>query len=242
MIQGEEIPARSANNYDIHVPQSPNPEWQSRCLNITHALASLPTATTVQTCRATPLRPMRMPPDEAEVLSFASGARIIGVKFPTKYQGEWCVGWADHSFGAIPVEAIRLDPPMKSDIRSRGSSTMKAVARWKFSVKDKGWEGGWLSFGKGETITNIGCKSCFLFCPTLPFFPSPFPPSSLSLFSLFWYSPPPERRPRSNNNMCVCLCVYRVSSRSLVLVGYDLKGQIGNIPAVTYRARHVDAD
>lgn len=107
---------------------------------------------------------MRRPPDGAEVVAFAAGARILGIEFPDKYQGEWCLGWADHECGLLPTEAIRLDPPRRNDVRSQGSSTMKAVARWKFSVKeakDKGGGGGggeWLSFSKGEVITNIGCE------------------------------------------------------------------------------------
>lgn len=69
-------------------------------------------------------------------------------------------------YGLISFDALRLVPPRRSDIRSHGSSTMKAVARWKFSGKEqqqqqqqysKG-EAEWLSFAKGEVITNIGCE------------------------------------------------------------------------------------
>lgn len=33
---------------------------------------------------------------------------------------------------------------------------MRAVARWKFSARGKSGE--WLSFSKGEVITDIGCE------------------------------------------------------------------------------------
>lgn len=36
---------------------------------------------------------------------------------------------------------------------------MRAVARWKFSARGKSSE--WLSFSKGEVITNIGCELKF---------------------------------------------------------------------------------
>lgn len=75
--------------------------------------------------------------------------------------GEWCLGWADHEHGLIPVDAVRLVPPRRSDFGSLEPSSLKAVARWRFSVKDsKENKGGmvWLSFGKGEMIANIGCE------------------------------------------------------------------------------------
>lgn len=115
-----------------------------------------------------------MAPDQADVLSFAVGAKLVGIVFPSRYQGLWCVGWADHAYGTIPVEAIQLDPPRKSDAMvnfmnrrsSGGSTSMKAVARWRFSVKEKEklWGGEWLSFSKGEVIVHIGCKSPRRFC------------------------------------------------------------------------------
>lgn len=153
-----------ANNYDLHFSRPPR---QSHLADSTRELTALPTATALQTCRPTPTFAMRRPPDGAEVVAFAAGARIVGIEFPEKYQGEWCFGWADHECGLLPTDAIRLDAPRRNDVRSRGSSTMKAVARWKFSVKetkDKGCGGGgdgvgeWLTFSKGEVIINIGCE------------------------------------------------------------------------------------
>lgn len=63
---------------------------------------------------------------------------------------------SDHQYAAFPAEAVKLDEPKKSDVRLQGSSGMRAVARWKLSVRGKSSE--WLSFNKGEIITNIGCE------------------------------------------------------------------------------------
>lgn len=138
-------------------------------------LGALPTATAVQTYRPTPTSSIKRPKDGREVLNFASGAKIHGVVFPVQYQGEWCLGWytwllvlcpcdtstdkidrSDHQYAAFPAETTKLDEPKKSEVRLQGSSGMRAVARWKFSVRGKSSE--WLSFNKGEIITNIGCE------------------------------------------------------------------------------------
>lgn len=63
---------------------------------------------------------------------------------------------SDHRYGAFPAEAIKLDDPVKSDILLQGSSSRRAMTRWKFSVHGRSSE--WLPFGKGEVITNIGCE------------------------------------------------------------------------------------
>lgn len=171
-------PPHLANNFDLYLPHAPK---IPHLATIARDVAALPTATALQTNRATPLRPLRMAPDRADVLSFAAGAKLVGIVFPSRYQGLWCVGWADHAYGAIPVEAIQLDPPAKSDAMahfldrrssggSGGSTGMKAVARWRFSVKEKEkllWGREWLSFGKGERIEHIGCKSHLHVCNDL---------------------------------------------------------------------------
>lgn len=154
VIEDEEIPHHLANNYDLHLP---NPPKRSPLVAVARELNALPTATALQTYRATP--------EQTDVLSFASGANLVGIKFPSRYQGQWCVGWADHTYGAIPTEAIQLDLPRKSDTMPKNwapsSSSMKAVARWRFSVKERerSWGGEWLSFNRGDAITSIGCKS-----------------------------------------------------------------------------------
>lgn len=63
---------------------------------------------------------------------------------------------SDHQYGAFPAEAIQLDEPKKDDTRLQGPSSMNVAAKWKFSARGKSSE--WLSFRKGEVITNIGCE------------------------------------------------------------------------------------
>lgn len=63
---------------------------------------------------------------------------------------------SDHQYAAFPAESVKLDEPKKNDMLLQGSSSMRAVARWKFSARGKSSE--WLSFSKGEIITNIGCE------------------------------------------------------------------------------------
>lgn len=157
------MPHQLANNYDLHFV---GPHRESRLARIARELTMLPTATAQQTCRPTAHFASR-PPDEAEVVSFAAGARILGIEYPRKYMGEWCLGWADHEHGLLPADAVRLDPPRRSDVRNLGSSSMKAVARWRFFAKgNNDMKGGmdWLSFGKGEVITNICCELIILLC------------------------------------------------------------------------------
>lgn len=155
IVESEQVPAQFANNYDLHFLEPPR---ASSLTNIMRDLTALPTATTLQTCRPSQPNTVRRPADGGEVLLFAAGSRILGIEFPEKYQGAWCVGWADHKHGLISAEAIRLDLPTKDKSRNQGSSSMQAVARWKFAVKDgKESKGGeWLSFSKGEVLNNIG--------------------------------------------------------------------------------------
>lgn len=63
---------------------------------------------------------------------------------------------SDHQYAAFPAETIKLDEPVKSSVRLQRLNSMCAVARWKFSVRGRSSE--WLSFSKGEAITNIGCE------------------------------------------------------------------------------------
>lgn len=156
VVQIEEMPSKLANNYDLHFWEQPR---ASNFTNIMRDLTALPTATTILTCRPSQLRTIKKPTDSREVLCFAAGARILGVQFSDKHQGIWCVGWANHQYGLILAEAIRLDLPRKDSRPYQGSSSMQAVARWRFAVKDSkdATDGGeWLSFSKGEILKNIG--------------------------------------------------------------------------------------
>ncbi|KAJ9148906.1 Sh3 domain-containing protein [Pleurostoma richardsiae] len=152
VIEGPEMPVRSRNNYDLWFT---NPPVASQMTHIAREISVHPTATAAETYRQTPIRGIRRPPDGHRVLQFAVGAKIVGIEFPPRYNGEWCTGWADNEWAVFPAETVRLEPPPKSQIRMQGASNMKAVARWKWSYKGKD-QGHWLKFDKGDTITGIG--------------------------------------------------------------------------------------
>lgn len=166
--QQQQLPPQLVNNYDLSFTEPPQ---SSPLAHIMRALTALPTATAVQTYRPSK---MAQRPAEGNVLAFAAGARILGVEFPERFQGEWCVGWADHEHGIIPAEALRINVPPGHVVRNQGSSSaMKAVARWKSTLarttkvgdsKKAGGGGEWLAFGKGEVITNIGWSHQEHFC------------------------------------------------------------------------------
>lgn len=144
VIQGEgHVPVnlRLISNYDLHFTEPPR---ISPLAHMMRDLTALPTATSVQTSQL----------NSTTRMIFAAGARIVGVEFPERYQGEWCLGWADHEHGLIAPAALHVDPPSESGVRNKGSSSMAAVARWKSASPTK--DGDWLVFGKGEALTNIG--------------------------------------------------------------------------------------
>lgn len=153
--QQPQIPPQFANNYDLLFTDPPRP---SPIVHHMRALTALPTATAVQTCR--PSRTGRGPGAvDGTMLAVAVGARILGVEFPERFQGEWCVGWADHEHGLMETDALRFIAPPKDVIRHQGaSSAMRAMTRWKSAGGAAGTKDGceWLAFGKGEVITNIG--------------------------------------------------------------------------------------
>ncbi|EON97712.1 putative sh3 domain-containing protein [Phaeoacremonium minimum UCRPA7] len=151
VIESKEIPTNFRNDYDLCFE---NPPQASQMPALARELSLLPSATAIEMYRSTPSKSIRRPPDGMKVLQFATGAKIVGVEFPAKYQGQWCVGWADHDWAAFPADVVRLDPPQEKDIRKLGTSNMKAAVRWKWSVKNKD-RGDWLKLDKGDMITNI---------------------------------------------------------------------------------------
>lgn len=90
------------------------------------------------------------------VLPFLVGSHIIGIDFPEKWGGKWCMGWYDGVRGSFPAKLIALDPPSSSQVRLAGLNSHDGTvvtARWKWKA-NKG-SPGWLSFDKGDTIQNV---------------------------------------------------------------------------------------
>lgn len=89
------------------------------------------------------------------MLKFANGARIVGITFPERFGGKWCIGYHDGERGAFPASEIMLEMPGKEDVLMNPQSSLVAIARWDFKPKDLK-DGGWLRLSKGERIGCIG--------------------------------------------------------------------------------------
>ncbi|KAF2969533.1 hypothetical protein GQX73_g4060 [Xylaria multiplex] len=94
------------------------------------------------------------PPTESVMaLHFGVGAKIVGIEFPARYDGKWAIGWHDGVRAAFEADAVQLEAPPKAEVRMQGTSSVQAVARWKFN--QKGGDERWLKFDKGDVIKNI---------------------------------------------------------------------------------------
>jgi hypothetical protein len=121
-------------------------------------IASLPAAIAIKdNIRRRDERPQAKPDSDSEVLSFLSGARILGVEYPDKWEGKWCQGWHEGSFGVFSSKIITLEMPHLINTATLPKTLRTGVARWKFEAKSRK-DSGWLNFGKGETIYNLACK------------------------------------------------------------------------------------
>lgn len=164
-VDGEEgVPREYRNNYDLHFRNPPVPSpLEGRWAEV----AALPGATAVETVKAT-THALRAPADgKIGALSFAVGARIIGVEFPERYGGEWAVGWHDGVRGAIPANSIRLRRPDSSEVVTHIPSSMRAHVRWKFVPRYQGKEKErdrdpdgreWLKLNAGDVVENVTCE------------------------------------------------------------------------------------
>ncbi|KAF3005442.1 hypothetical protein E8E14_004372 [Neopestalotiopsis sp. 37M] len=148
VIEGNEMPETFRDNFDLHFA---HPPMQSVMAGIAPEISRLPTAVATET-RRNAHGIMRSPPDRGAVLQFAVGAKLVGIEFPEKYEGKWGIGWHDGVRAAFEAESVCLDAPPKNETRMQGTSSMQAVARWKWSQKGDGM---WLKFDKGDVIKNI---------------------------------------------------------------------------------------
>lgn len=154
VVDEAEVPFNLVNNYDLHLRRPPA---ASPLDEVREGIAGMPVATAIKPVRK--MHGMRLLPDHTPAFELAEGARISGIEFPSKYMGEWVLGWHDGAKKSVPFDVIRLEPPPKNEVRMGGTSTVVAVARWRHAPKAKdGSE--WLRFDKGDVISNISCK-CF---------------------------------------------------------------------------------
>lgn len=138
-------------DYDLHFPDGPAAGPASD-----GAAGSLPSATAIKGCARRAGEKALLDPDGGEgTLGFLAGARVVGVEFPARWGGKWCVGWHDGVRGAFPAKLVEVEGPRQSEISLQSASAVSVTARWKWSPRDPE-RVGWLSFDKGETIRNVG--------------------------------------------------------------------------------------
>ncbi|KAI1130533.1 hypothetical protein F5Y10DRAFT_235441 [Nemania abortiva] len=148
VIEDAELPPHLKDNFDLHFAHPPT---ESVMAGIAREVARLPAAVTTDT-RKMSHGTMRLPPDRQAVLHFAVGARIVGIEFPAKYDGKWAIGWHDGVRAAFETDAVQLEAPPKAEVKMQGTSSVQAVARWKWHQKG---DDRWLKFDKGDVIKNI---------------------------------------------------------------------------------------
>jgi hypothetical protein len=147
-----------ANDFDLHLPNPPLPTPQPELVLKTAVATSTKEHRQKYGQKKLP-RPERF---GGELLEFLEGARIVGVTFPEKWSGKWCLGWHDGKAGAFPAKAAEVEPPRQSEIPMESSSSgMSVTARWKWHPNmdvDGGRGSVWMEFDKGDVISNVRCK------------------------------------------------------------------------------------
>ncbi|KAM0323666.1 hypothetical protein ACHAQA_008601 [Verticillium albo-atrum] len=99
--------------------------------------------------------PLVTPDGSDDVLKFLIGAQIVGVEFPEKWGGKWCMGWHDGVKKAFPSKMVEFEGPKQKEISLNANSGVSVTGRWKWNPKDSG-RTGWLTIDKGDTIRNVG--------------------------------------------------------------------------------------
>ncbi|KAL2754047.1 hypothetical protein ACRALDRAFT_2028557 [Sodiomyces alcalophilus JCM 7366] len=140
-------------DYDLHFPDppaaTPMPET---------SFSTLPTATAVKAHvrKRGEIKPLTDPDGSEDILQFLPGARIVGIEFPAKWGGSWCMGWHDGVRGAFPFKLVEIEPPKPGDVSYNANSSVSVKARWKWSPKLNKDEAPWLPLDKGDTIRSVG--------------------------------------------------------------------------------------
>ena len=144
-----------AVDFDIHFT---SPEAKPATFNmaeIAPKVASRPKAHAIATHHPKPTTSKCRDPEGNPVLNFAAGARIVGITFPDRFHGQWCIGYHDGERGAFPASNVLIEMPLREDVLMNGQSPLVAFAKWDFKPKDAK-EGGWLKIAKGERISCVG--------------------------------------------------------------------------------------
>jgi len=142
-------------DFDVHFT-TPQPSTAAySMIEIAQKVATRPSGQAISTHHPKNTRSNSRDPEGNPVLKFANGARIVGITFPERFGGKWCMGYHDGERGAFPASEFMLDTPAKEDVLMNPQSSLVATARWDFKPKDTK-DGGWLKFSKGDRISCIG--------------------------------------------------------------------------------------
>ncbi|KXJ96251.1 hypothetical protein Micbo1qcDRAFT_218143 [Microdochium bolleyi] len=139
------------NDFDLHFPEPPVVNAGILSDAVFTKMARLPTGL----ARKDHIQAYGPDNLETSILRFYAGARIIGIEFPEEHDGKWCRGWHDGLQGYFPSKILELEPPGKTEVRLPGMNNdgVTLKARWKWQPKDAA--AGWLSFDKGDVISNV---------------------------------------------------------------------------------------
>lgn len=142
-------------DFDIHFT-TPEPKFQQfSMMEIAPKAATRPAAHATTTHHPKNNRSSSRDPEGNPTLHFAAGARIVGITFPDRFHGQWCIGYHDGERGSFPANTIMLEMPVREDVLMNAQSNLVAFAKWDFKLKDAK-EGGWLKFSKGDKISSVG--------------------------------------------------------------------------------------
>ncbi|KAK3291131.1 uncharacterized protein B0H64DRAFT_420457 [Chaetomium fimeti] len=191
------LPNSVPQDFDLHLPETPAP------VPMPENVARLATAVAVKDHYRRPGRgKLDKPPKyDADMLEFMEGARIVGIIFPEKWGGKYCLGRHDGEFGAFPAKVIELREPQETEIPIGGENGMSATARWKWQPPATAGSP-WLSFGKGEVITNVQCLYADYWCwsgTNSKGKTGVFPQSYIDLQTLRGQEPKPEKKSRGRS-------------------------------------------
>lgn len=155
VVEGLEMPAYLRNDFDVWFRNPP--EAHPAQLNMSE-IAGKATGTTRDHSRR--LYGQRLLFDRSPALELCHGAKVTGITWPEKHNGEWVFAWHDGIHASTPADIVKLDAPPPEEIKMDCSSLIRAKSRWKFVYRDKEKDKSlWLKFDKNEAITNISCKS-----------------------------------------------------------------------------------
>ncbi|KAG5980477.1 hypothetical protein E4U55_003990 [Claviceps digitariae] len=160
VVDGENMPAHLRNDYDIQFLKPP--EAHPAQLNLSQ-ISHRATGTAQEQSRK--LFGQRLLYDRSPALELCHGAKLVGIEWLEKFNGEWVFAWHDGIYASAPADIIKLDAPPPEDIRMVTSSLLRAKSRWKFHQKEKDKDQSlWLKFDKNEAITNISYADPDFWC------------------------------------------------------------------------------